>query len=125
MATRQPSLFIPHGGGPRFFMPDPANRWSGMATFLRSLPSRLTEVPTAILVVSAHWETKGFRFTSRELPPPIYDYYGFPPETYTIQYDAPGAPALAADAVALLSSAGIDAGLDPIRGWGPRGVCAA
>ena len=37
MTTRQPTFFIPHGGGPCFFMPDPAGHWTGMGAFLRSL----------------------------------------------------------------------------------------
>jgi hypothetical protein len=41
MTARQPTFFIPHGGGPCFFMPDPAGHWTGMGAFLRSLPGRL------------------------------------------------------------------------------------
>lgn len=64
MSARQPSLFIPHGGGLCFFMPNPKGNWTGMGAFLRSLPDRLAEPPAAILVVSAHWEIEGFRITS-------------------------------------------------------------
>ena len=117
MTARQPSLFIPHGDGPCFFMPDPANHWGGMAAFLRSLPTRLSEVPTAILVVSAHWETDGFRLTADEKPLLVYDYYGFPPETYALRYDAPGAPIVAAQAAALLREHGIAVELDKDRGF--------
>ena len=117
MAARQPTFFIPHGGGPCFFMPDPAGHWTGMEAFLRSLPGRLPEPPTAILVVSAHWETEGFRLTSGSRPPLIYDYYGFPPQTYAIRYDAPGAPAVAARAAALLRAEGLPVELDPERGF--------
>ena len=52
MAALQPTFFIPHGGGPCFFMPDPRGHSTGMGAFLRSLPGRLAERPTAILVVS-------------------------------------------------------------------------
>lgn len=117
MNARQPTFFIPHGGGPCFFMPDPAKRWAGMESFLRSLPSRLAHAPAAILVVSAHWETEGFKITGGSGLPLIYDYYGFPPETYTIQYDAPGAPALAAKIAALLSAIGLPVELNPQRGF--------
>ena len=75
MAARQPTFFIPHGGGPCFFMPDPAGHWTGMGAFLRSLPGRLAQRPAAILVVSAHWETDGFRIASGLGRPLIYDYY--------------------------------------------------
>lgn len=117
MTARQASFFIPHGGGPCFFMPDPAHNWTGMGAFLRSLPSRLPETPTAILLVSAHWEADGFRLTGAERPELIYDYYGFPAETYALQYGAQGAPAVAAKAVALLTDAGITAEVDPTRGF--------
>ena len=117
MTARQPSFFIPHGGGPCFFIPDPANHWGGMAAFLRSLPNRLSEAPAAILVVSAHWETDGFRLTASEKPPLVYDYYGFPPETYALRYSAPGAPAFAAQAAALLRKQGIAVELDTKRGF--------
>ena len=97
--TRQPALYIPHGGGPCFFMDDPHGTWTAMAGFLRDIPSTLPGKPKAILLISGHWETRGFTFTSSEKPPLIYDYYGFPPHTYEIRYDAPGDPALAARAV--------------------------
>jgi aromatic ring-opening dioxygenase catalytic subunit (LigB family) len=116
IAMRQPSLFIPHGGGPCFFMPDPAGNWTGMEAFLRALPARLPERPKAILVVSGHWETRGFAFTGAVQPPLIYDYGGFPAHTYELRYDAPGDPGLAARAAALLAEAGMTAWVDPARG---------
>jgi aromatic ring-opening dioxygenase catalytic subunit (LigB family) len=114
--TRQPTLFIPHGGGPCFFMDDPRGMWSGMAAFLRSLPDLLPEPPKAILLVSGHWETQGFAFTGNSAPPLIYDYYGFPPHTYQLTFPAPGDPALAARAAGLLEGAGIAAQVDPEHG---------
>ena len=114
--TRQPSLYIPHGGGPCFFMDDPRGTWSGMAAFLRGLPDLLPEPPAAILIVSGHWETDGFAFTAAARPPLIYDYHGFPPHTYQLTYPAPGDPALAARAADLLRDAGLAAALDPARG---------
>lgn len=114
--TRQPTFFIPHGGGPCFFMDDPRGTWTGMEAFLRSLPDRLPETPTAILVVSGHWETDGFAFTGAAKPGLIYDYNGFPAHTYQLRFDAPGAPALAQEATALLEAAGIKARVDPERG---------
>ncbi len=113
----QPSFYIPHGGGPCFFMDDPRGMWTPMADFLRSLPGTLPETPSAILVVSGHWETRGgFGFTGAEKPGLIYDYYGFPPHTYALQWPAPGAPALADRAAALLRAAGIGSGVSPDRG---------
>ena len=115
-ARPQPSFFIPHGGGPCFFMDDPRHKWSGMATFLRLLPSRLPATPSAILLVSGHWETNGFAFTGADQPPLVYDYFGFPPETYQLRYDVPGSPSLANRATALLEAAGLTASVDGDRG---------
>jgi aromatic ring-opening dioxygenase catalytic subunit (LigB family) len=116
MATTQPSLFVPHGGGPCFFMDDPAGTWTGMAAFLRSIPASLPAIPTAILIVSGHWETEGFAFTANPKPALLFDYSGFPSHTYQLRYDAPGSPELAAWAASLLEQAGIPAALDLARG---------
>jgi aromatic ring-opening dioxygenase catalytic subunit (LigB family) len=114
--SRQPTLFIPHGGGPCFFMPDPVGNWTGMAAFLRGLPASLPERPKAILLVSGHWETHGFAFTGAAQPKLVYDYYGFPQHTYELRYDVSGDPGLAARAAALLQDAGLIARVDPARG---------
>lgn len=116
MTMRQPSFYIPHGGGPCFFMDDPSGTWTGMEAFLRGLPGRLPERPSAVLVVSGHWETEGFAFTAHPQPPLIFDYYGFPPHTYELSWPAPGDPALAERAAGLLRTAGYRAATDPDRG---------
>lgn len=113
---QQPTFFIPHGGGPCFFMDDPHGTWTGMAAFLRDLPATLPARPRAVLVVSGHWETDGFAFTGAEQPSLVYDYGGFPRHTYELRYDAPGSPALAIRAAELLAGAGIEASVDPARG---------
>ena len=114
--SRLPVLFIPHGGAPCFFMDDPRQVWAGMATFLRELPACLPTEPRAILIVSGHWETDGFALTGAERPGLVYDYRGFPPHTYALRYDVPGAPALAARAAALLAAASLRSQVDPRRG---------
>ncbi len=116
-AQRQPALFIPHGGGPCFFMPDPQGIWTGMADYLRGLAASLPEPPRAILVVSGHWEEPAFTFTGGDRPGLIYDYYGFPPETYRIEWPAPGAPWLAERGAELIRAAGLPAAIDPQRGF--------
>lgn len=98
-------------------MDDPRELWGGMEAFLHSLSQRLPQQPSAILVISAHWETSGFCFTGAAEPDLIYDYYGFPPHTYELTYPAPGAPALAARAADLLRAAGLVASVDPARGF--------
>ena len=64
--------------------------------FLRGIQSTLPATPAAILMVTAHWEETIPSFTGGASPELIYDYYGFPPETYALRYKAPGQPALAA-----------------------------
>ena len=87
-----------------------------MAAFLRRYPEELPARPKAIIVVSAHWETRGFTFGAAARPTMIYDYSGFPPHTYQLNYPIAGAPALAARAAALLRSKGLEASIDEARG---------
>lgn len=98
-------------------MPDPKRVWRRLADYLRSIPQSLPEPPTAVLVVSAHWETQGFRFSGGQAPALVYDYYGFPSETYQITWPAPGAPWLAQRAMELLRLAGLTASIDVERGF--------
>jgi len=120
--TRLPTYFIPHGGGPCFFMDwsltgDPANTWDSTAAWLRELPTTLPAAPKAIVVISGHWEQPVFTAASVVSPALIYDYTGFPRHTYELQYPAPGAPWLAQRVVELLTAAGLPAGLDADRGF--------
>src|SRR5262249_23517096 len=55
--------------------------------------------PTAILVVSAHWESAPLTIGATRTVPLVYDFYGFPKRYYEITYPSPGAPELAAVAV--------------------------
>lgn len=123
MAT-QPTLFIPHGGGPCFFM-DPADpdhahsdpMWQPMQDYLAGVIATLPERPRAILLVSGHWEEDAFTVHVGERPPLLFDYYGFPPHTYTLRWDAPGAPDLARRAASLLADAGFATAEEEARGW--------
>jgi aromatic ring-opening dioxygenase catalytic subunit (LigB family) len=115
-----PTYFVPHGGGPCFFMDPPMGppgTWDRMAAFLRSLPADLGVTPRAILAVTGHWETEDLRVTAGANPPLVYDYYGFPENTYHLTYPAPGAPALAAEVAALLRAAGFPTTEDAERGF--------
>ena len=113
-----PSLYIPHGGGPSFFMTgERKQRYQTTEDFLRSVQHVLPEKPSAILIITAHWETSIPSFTGGERPELIYDYYGFPPETYALQYKAPGSPVLAQKSADLLLQAGFPARVDPGYGW--------
>lgn len=113
-----PTFFIPHGGGPCFFMDwQPADTWRRMEAWLRAWPASLPEKPKALLVISGHWEAAPVRITAGANPPLIYDYNGFPPHTYELTWPAPGNPALAAKVKSLLNAANIDAELDTTRGF--------
>lgn len=73
------------------------------------------EKPKAILVVSAHWETRGTFVTAMDSPRTIHDFGGFPPELYQVQYPAPGHPELAREIANLVQPAD-SVGLD--HQWG-------
>jgi len=106
-------IYFSHGGGPLPLLGDPDHK--NMVDFLTSITPTL-QVPSAILVVSAHWEEAVATVTSRTNPPLIYDYYGFPEESYLLSYPVPGDPDLAKEVYRLLEKSGIEAKLDPHRG---------
>lgn len=115
---RMPAMYLPHGGGPSFFMTgERKQRYQDTENFLRSVRSTLPATPKAILLVTAHWETAVPSFTGGRAPELIYDYYGFPPDTYALQYPAPGLPKLATQAAHLLQQAGYPAQVDAQYGW--------
>ena len=107
-------LFIPHGGGPLPLLNKPGH--AAMVRFLRGFPATI-EKPDAIIVISAHWEEPVVTITAAASPSLLFDYYGFPAETYEYQYPAPGNPKLAERLEGLLQSAGIDSRLDHQRGF--------
>ncbi|OEZ61708.1 LigB family dioxygenase [Duganella sp. HH105] len=102
-----PSYFLSHGGGPWPFMMDQVGHLYGqLDASLRDIPRQLGVTPKAVLVITAHWEGRDFTVSSSARPPMIYDYGGFPPHTYEVQYKAPGAPELAAQVKQLLDAGG-------------------
>lgn len=117
---RQPAIFLPHGGGPCFFMDwtwGPADTWERTQRFLESIAASLPEQPKAILVISGHWEEPGFTAGAAAKPELIFDYSGFPAHTYELTWPAPGDPALAARVSALLQAAGLPSATDTKRGY--------
>ncbi|HVK40548.1 MAG TPA: 4,5-DOPA dioxygenase extradiol [Candidatus Kapabacteria bacterium] len=71
-------------------------------------------VPRAVLVVSAHWLTRGTHVTAMEQPKTIHDFGGFPRELFEVQYPAPGSPEVATETQTMITSTAV--GLD--HDWG-------
>jgi aromatic ring-opening dioxygenase catalytic subunit (LigB family) len=119
--TRQPAIFLPHGGGPCFWMdaPPPFGReaWEPLRRYLSGIVASLPAPPKAFLVVTAHWEEAAPTVSVNPAPGMIFDYYGFPAHTYELRYPAPGAPELGRRAAELVRAAGLDCAEDNERGY--------
>ncbi len=116
--SMQPTFFIPHGGGPCFFMDwTPPDTWTQMAAFLSDLITGLDERPREILLITAHWEMPIITLSTNPTPELLFDYYNFPPHTYDLTWPAPGAPKLAERAAELLIKSGIETSFDQTRGF--------
>lgn len=118
-AKRLPTLYIPHGGGPCFFIDPPAedpHMWDGLAAYLRGIDGALRVRPKAVLVVSAHWEAELPTVNIAAIPALLFDYYGFPEHAYRLKYPVPGASEWAKPVRELLASAGFESAVDAKRG---------
>lgn len=102
-----PVLFIGHGS-PMNGIEDNefSRRWKKMA---QEIP-----VPKAVLVVSAHWFTKGTKVTAMDFPKTIHDFGGFPQALFDVQYPAPGNTILAKETAGIIKSAKVE----PDHDWG-------
>lgn len=104
---KHPVLFIGHGS-PMNGIED--NEFSRTWTkYGKEIPK-----PKAVLVISAHWLTKGTHITAMEHPKTIHDFGGFPQALFDVQYPAPGNPSLAKATSKLVTSTTV--GLD--HDWG-------
>ncbi len=102
-----PLLFVGHGSPMNAIEQNEfATGWQQTA---RNLPT-----PSAILCISAHWETRGTFITAMEKPKTIHDFGGFPQALFDVEYPAPGNPVLAETAQNLITST--EAKLD--KAWG-------
>jgi aromatic ring-opening dioxygenase catalytic subunit (LigB family) len=119
-AAKLPTLYIPHGGGPCFFMDVPPglprSLWHGMAAHLRAIAAGIRVRPRAVLVISAHWECPRPSVQSADKHSLLFDYYGFPEHTYRLTYPVPGSPATAARVRELLGLSGIETDEESERG---------
>ncbi|WP_271274277.1 4,5-DOPA-extradiol-dioxygenase [Aliamphritea hakodatensis] len=90
---KAPALFIGHGDPMNILQDNRFTRdWDTLAARFDSAEAK----PRAILMVSAHWETRGVAVSVAENPAMIYDFYGFPDQMYQQNYPARGAPEIAA-----------------------------
>jgi 4,5-DOPA dioxygenase extradiol len=102
-----PVLFVGHGSPMNGIEDTEFSRtWKGLAKEIQT--------PAAVLVVSAHWLTRGTRITAMDFPRTIHDFGGFPKELFDVQYRAPGNPALAKETASLLISTKVELDHD----WG-------
>jgi aromatic ring-opening dioxygenase catalytic subunit (LigB family) len=76
------ALFLPHGGGPMPLLGDPHHKQ--LIDILPKLGTWIPKESKAVLVLSAHWEQDPTLNTKNSL---LYDYYGFPKESYQISFD--------------------------------------
>lgn len=104
-----PTLFLSHGAPT--LLTDPGDTGAAWRNFGLNLPK-----PSAVLMISAHWESDMPVVSSTAQPATLYDFSGFPAELYQFKYPAPGAPDLANRVTQMLQQAGITAQLDNSRG---------
>ncbi len=117
---RLPAYYIPHGGGPwHVMMNDFGGRpaWEPLVRHLEELGALARKRAKALLVISAHWEEPVPTVHFGTAPGMLYDYYGFPEETYRLQWPAPGAPDIARRTEELLRGAGFTTAREEKRGY--------
>lgn len=117
--TLAPVIALSHGGGPMPLLNDPNH-----ATITSSLKNRVPKIlslsskpPKAIVLITAHWTTPQPTISNSSTHSLLFDYYGFPPETYELTYPAEGSPSIASEIDAAFKSEGLLPTLDPVRQW--------
>lgn len=104
-----PAFYLSHGAPPVF---DDAHWIDQLFGWSQSLPK-----PTAILIVSAHWESAPLSFSATGARTPlVYDFGGFAPRYYAMRYDTPDASGLAAQVAKLMPDT------EPVHEHASRGL---
>lgn len=105
--TLQPVFFIGHGSPMNGIENNVfSNKWKAIGKNI--------DLPSAVLVISAHWLTKGTHITAMQEPKTIHDFGGFPQALFDVEYPAPGSAFLAGETAKLITSTNV--GLD--HDWG-------
>ena len=116
-----PSIYLPHGGGPwpwtPAFTPQLEADYVLLRRYLESIPDALPRRPTGIVIVSAHWERPVPTVLAAAQPTMLYDYGGFPQNTYEISWPAPGSPRLAQQVRELIEASHIPTAEESERGF--------
>lgn len=120
--SQLPTFFISHGGGPCFWMDwGPSDPFKGLATYFKDFQENLQKnfgrQPDAILVISAHWEEEEFTIQTNPKPSMLFDYYGFPENTYHLKYPAKTSPPLISRVKELFKNAKMPLREDAQRGY--------
>ena len=104
---KMPVLFIGHGSPMNGIEHNEfSESWAKLA---KEIP-----IPKAVLVVSAHWLSRGTKITAMDFPETIHDFRGFPRELFDVQYPAPGNPELARETASIIKSSEVELAHD----WG-------
>ncbi|KAL6757470.1 aromatic ring-opening dioxygenase catalytic subunit LigB [Haematococcus lacustris] len=114
---RQPVVYVSHGAGPLPLLTTAPPSQMAVARSLREVAHSLPCKPSAIVLVTAHWEQPETTVSTCPAPPLLFDYGGFPPESYQLTYPAPGHPQLAKRITQLLRAAGLPNSQDSCRGY--------
>lgn len=93
-SPKMPVMFVGHGNPMNAIENNKfVQQWKEIA---KNIPK-----PSAILCISAHWETEGTFITAMPKPKTIHDFGGFPQALFDVQYPAKGNPELAKEIIDL------------------------